>query len=298
MWRSQWFSKRTKILVTAFATPLFIAVLVSKPPGTSGSKPQTAKTNREEAKKPETFWKGDKVTVAKGSTVYADAEMLKTLATARQQGDSAAIDAALQKLSAKTEQVGDRNMFIVVKPMDGGVYCQLERDSPDGPPETWYAEYADMTRYISPEEARFRAAEAQIEKERQDIEGMVKDKFRGKLKVDVSRIRGGPSERLFNLEIRIRLEASGSAASMKRSVEMEMRDVYEWIFTNVPRALTTWCFVESEMIDKFGKESIELVYKTSMGKGVADRIHWKKKDSLDFTNLWETHFLHRALTKE
>jgi hypothetical protein len=74
-----------------------------------------------------------------------------------------------------------------------------------------------------------------------------------------------------------------------------MRDVYAKLFTTNANIWEAWCFAEANMIDRYGKESVDLVYKTSMTKQVADQVNWENRSLLNFTELWETHYLHPSL---
>ena len=75
-----------------------------------------------------------------------------------------------------------------------------------------------------------------------------------------------------------------------------MKSAYEKLFQD--RSLN----IESATIalylpftDKFRGESEKVAYRTRMDAETGNRVHWEKRNDLDFTQLWETIFLHPDL---
>lgn len=131
------------------------------------------------------------------------------------------------------------------------------------------------------------------------IQAIAKEQFGQKLrKVEVVCIMGGPQQGLYNVELRFDASGGWSNSSQRRWMEDKMRDTYERLFTECPNVWEAWCFAEAKLIDRFGQESMEIVYKTSMGKSVAAQVKWANKARLDFKELWKTHFLHPAILKD
>jgi hypothetical protein len=307
LWRSKLFTKRIKVLVTVIATPFFLSAFAENFRKSrhlhDHEHEQGQAAEAEVLQKPKIFQRGAKVVIAKGSTVYGDAELLAELSQATREKNEAVIESVSEKLAPKTGQVGENSIFTVLEPIQGGAFYKLEGGTADGGKQIWCAAYADMTPYVSPEEKKARAEiaarDAKIAKDRAEIESTARDILNDALvKVEVNRITGGPYEGLYNVELRMKDGGFWSDKTAKDSIERLMKKAYERLFAKAPRIWNVWCVVETKLIDKYGKESMEVVYKTSMTKETADKINWQNSALLDFSSLWETHFLHPVLAKE
>ncbi|MDE0713226.1 MAG: hypothetical protein OXH60_13965 [Rhodospirillales bacterium] len=78
----------------------------------------------------------------------------------------------------------------------------------------------------------------------------------------------------------------------KSGIESAMRDGYEAAFTHSKPVQLVTMAVHMTLVDRFGNESVELVYGTRMESDIAGRINWENKHGLEFDRLWTVYWLH------
>ena len=126
------------------------------------------------------------------------------------------------------------------------------------------------------------------------IQFLAEETFKSGLKkVESSKITGGSQEGLYNVDVTFE-----SLFNDKKLIEGEFRDAFERFFNSGHPIWEVWLRKDMKLVDRFGKESDELVFKVSMTKETAKKINWNNKRVLDFNGLWEAHFVHPVLLKE
>ena len=112
-------------------------------------------------------------------------------------------------------------------------------------------------------------------------------------KFEANKITGGEREGLYNVDVTFE-----GGIDDKRSIENKFRDGFEKLFKSGLPIWEIWLRKKGKLIDKFGTESDQLIYKVSMTKETAARINWGNKLVIEFPSLWEPHFIHPALLKD
>ncbi len=112
-------------------------------------------------------------------------------------------------------------------------------------------------------------------------------------KFEASKITGGSKEGQYNVDVTFQ-----GGLDYKSGIDRELRDGFERFFKAGLPIWEVWLRKDAKLVDKFGAESVDLIYKVSMTKDTAGKINWENKALLDFTDLWEAHFIHPALLKE
>lgn len=100
----------------------------------------------------------------------------------------------------------------------------------------------------------------------------------------------GPARGKFNVHVHFVEPYEGHAAT-KAYIELDMAKAYKELFTSRLPLWEVTLFAEGKLQDRYGNESNDLVYKTTLGYRQAVKINWKNFDSVDFRQLWEVNFM-------
>ena len=134
-----------------------------------------------------------------------------------------------------------------------------------------------------------------LEGVRSQVERIAKRKLGSSLvTVEVFETARGQEEGLYNVNVRFNGQDSWSPSSTKESIEWQMQDVYQGLYEAKLDIRDIYCFASLKVTDQYGKESVMVVYKTSLGRATAEKINWDRKRSLDFGNIWDVDFVHRS----
>lgn len=81
---------------------------------------------------------------------------------------------------------------------------------------------------------------------------------------------------------------------IKRGMELNMIDGYEAIFTAGFPVLGVTIRALLPLMDRLGNESTGMVHRTELQQDIASKVNWKNKSRIDFTEVWETSYLHHG----
>ncbi|SKB08214.1 hypothetical protein SAMN02745166_04877 [Prosthecobacter debontii] len=145
--------------------------------------------------------------------------------------------------------------------------------------------------YASPSYSASESA-TPLEKVRAQVERIAKKKLgRSLVAAEVFETARGQEEGLYNVNIRFNGDRTWPT---RISLERSMKDVYEGLYEAKLDIRDVYCFASADMVDKYGQKALVVVYKTSLSRAEAEKVNWASKDGLDFSRIWETHFLHQA----
>ena len=85
------------------------------------------------------------------------------------------------------------------------------------------------------------------------------------------------------VEVTIMGSDNFTANMVKRSIELDMIDGYEKIFTSSFPILRVTIKALRPLMDRLGNDSTGVVYSTELRQNIASRVNWKNKISIDFT---------------
>lgn len=111
--------------------------------------------------------------------------------------------------------------------------------------------------------------------------------------VEAHRITAGDVG-LGRLNVYVRVNTGNDS---KRGMDFKMIDAYKALYTSgLPIwEATIWNF--EKLVDPYGKESDEIVYKTTLHSREASKINWKNEANVRFERLWKVNYLHPVLQK-
>ncbi len=88
------------------------------------------------------------------------------------------------------------------------------------------------------------------------------------------------------------MKEAWSEASMKRNIEQIMWEAYYVLYTCGPPVQLVDLKARTRLMNRYGQEELETVYRTSLTQTVANKINWDNRERLDQTKIWKTIFLH------
>lgn len=112
----------------------------------------------------------------------------------------------------------------------------------------------------------------------------------GLVKCEANKITSGAQIGLYNVDV-----TYGNIFMEKQLADDELKKAFESFFTSGLPIWEVWLRKQGKLVDKFGKESTDLVYKVSLTHETAAKINWSNKTLLNFDRLWEVHYIHPAL---
>lgn len=122
------------------------------------------------------------------------------------------------------------------------------------------------------------------------IRQVVADQLKGKNNRNKARLRNVEIKELgdydeYIVHIDFNADDNFSKDWVKSGIEMKMTDIYKALYNGKHKVVMIVISAFFPLVDKYGNESEDVVYKTRLDKDEADKINWSQNEAMLYTNI-------------